>query len=149
MAQGSCHSCGDDVEVAIWDDGVISGAVVLFCYDCSDENPEHTLWDVSKLEEAHEDWPDEDDHPNLISDHPLGESSDWVVQDRYQDRETYLEHFRASWDGKLPDEGFPEIDAPENKTCWDIFVWDADDEVAIEQAREYLERQKEKAGLAQ
>lgn len=148
MSQGTCTECGADVQVAIWDDGVLSGAVVLMCYDCSEEAPEHTLWDVSALEEAHEEWPDEDDHPNLISEHPLDESSDWVVQNRYRDRETYLEHFRASWDGDIPEEGFPDIDTPDGE-CWDVFVWDADDADAIEAAREYLERKRDKESLKQ
>lgn len=143
MAQGTCHDCGEDIQVASWDDAALSGAVVLLCQDCSEDAPEQTLWDVSALEEAHEEWPSEGDHPNLVSNHPLGESSDWVIRNRYQDRKTYLDHLRASWTGEVPDNAFEDVEVPD-KERWEIFVRDADDEVAIKQAREYLNSQKEK-----
>lgn len=147
MAQGTCHDCGGTIEVAVWDDGVLSGSVIPLCKDCKSDSPEDTLWDASAIEETHEEWPD-GDNPNIISEHPLEESSDWVVRNRYQDRETYLVHIRASWDGKMPDGTFEELDAPDEEH-WDIFVRDSSDTQAIEEARDYLRRKKEKSLLRQ
>jgi hypothetical protein len=144
MSTGACQNCGEEVQVAIWDDGILSGAVVLYCYECQNDHPEHTLWDVSALEEAHDEYPGEDNDPNLIGNHPLDEDDEWVVRNRYRDLETYRDHLLASWDGKIPDSGFENVEVPEDE-CWDLFVWSADDEDAIEEGREYLRQKQEEA----
>ena len=127
MAQAECSECGTGMEVAIWDDPALSGAVVMVCLDCSEGVPEHTLWDVSNIDV---------DHPNLPDLHPLEEGEKWVIQNRYEDRETYLTHLEASWDGRFP-EDTEEFEVPD-EDCWDIFVHDASDEKAVEEARTEL-----------
>lgn len=128
MAQGECYECGTDMEVAIWDDPALSGAAVLVCLECSEDVPEHTLWDVSNIDT---------DHPNLPSSHPLEDGSKWVIQNRYKDRDTYLTHLRASWDGKFPDTELDEFEVPDDD-CWEIFVHSIEDTAAVAEARETL-----------
>jgi hypothetical protein len=115
------------MEVAIWDDPALSGAVVMVCLDCDEDVPEHTLWDVSNIDV---------DHPNLPDSHPLEDGEEWVIQNRYEDRDTYLMHLEASWDGKFPEET-DDFDVPDGD-CWDIFVYDGSDGEAVEEARDAL-----------
>ncbi len=138
MAQGECHECGAEIAIGMWDDPALSGAVVLLCMDCADETPEACLWDVSALEEAHSKWPGDDDHhPNLVSEHPLDEGESWAIQNRYETRERYLTHLKASWTGTVPDDFGDDIEVPDDE-CWDLFIRDAENTEAIRKGRDAL-----------
>lgn len=141
MAIGHCFECGSEMQIGMYDDAALSQSIVIICSECKDEVPEACIWDVSKLEEAHEDW-GEEDHPNLINNIPNLEDEDWIVRNRYESKEIYVDHLKASWTGKIPDGAFEDISVDEYDEKWQIFVHDADDEEAIEEAREYIRTEK-------
>lgn len=139
MAQGECFECGTDVAVGIYDDPALSGSVVLMCRECSREVPEDTLWDVSRLEAANDEWPDEDTHPNLLAEHPLEEGEDFVIQDRYENEEVYRNYLEASWSGEVPDDLMEDIDMDySEQRTFELFVRDSDDEEAVAAGREAI-----------
>jgi hypothetical protein len=146
MAKHTCSECSREMEVGFWDDAALSGAVVLTCMDCSDRLPEDVMWDVSKIEEAHEKWPG-DRNPNIIDTHPLQESNDaWEIRNRFESKETYLDYLKSSWFGKFPGEenlGHLDWDLDKHEPVWEIFVHDAEDDQAIQEARLALREMQE------
>lgn len=68
------ESCDETVEVAFWEDAVLSGKYIPFCDECNDERPEYNLWDASAFGE------DAGGGPNERDGHPIPDGYDWVVQ---------------------------------------------------------------------
>lgn len=118
-----CFECPEDIEIAMWDDPIISGFVKPTCSDCSERVPENCLWEV----------PDDDqDHPAVdIPDAPP-EGDDWVVRDPSADRE---EKLREKFD-TLPDD-IPGV-TPGKR--FDIIVRDASNKEAIREARDEVRK---------
>jgi hypothetical protein len=137
--KAQCYECDNQITIGIYDDPALSGASILVCNDCRDsfpDFPESNIWDVSKIEEAHENYSG-DAHPNIPDFNPLDNGEEWSIINVYRDRETYLPFYEAMWDGKVTDSIRENMEVPSGER-WDIFVYNSEDKSAVNEARRAL-----------
>lgn len=125
MNIGHCFECDSRMEVAIYDFLRLEGAIVPICDECKNTVPEDILWDLSVLEEGDE----------FLDNHLLDNDEKWVIRNRHSSDETYREYLQNRYNGD-----FSDVSVESKDEYWDIFVHDASDEKAIEEARDALRK---------
>lgn len=122
MAYTHCFRCDKRIEASTESHAVGSGVLKPLCQECSEEVPEHTLWDDSEFDPDAYGIPDKSFLP---------EGEDWAIVRR--DNEEY---FKEQVDHQFGISGAPDDMGSPDTDKWDIWVHDANDTEAIEEARE-------------
>ena len=126
-----CFECGGDIEIAMWDDSILSGLLKPVCMECKEDVPEFCLWETPHPEDDHFDF--------IVDEMPatLDDGEDWLVRDRYADWEEEY----ADEDGTIPE--WILNDPPTMGEKFDIIFRDASDEAMVTEAREEVQRRLE------
>lgn len=132
-AKLDCFECGGTVEVAFWDDAVLSGALKVHCPKCNSERPEKNLWDLQIL--RNNDFLLETKEnvsiPNFEQD-LAPDLSEVIIVDSHEKLEMNLD-----------EEMLDHIEEIPQGEKYEIFVEDAENKDLVEKAREKLREIKD------